>query len=70
VLHSFKAVVKFLENNELLSLIRAHEAQDAGYVQHSLTHCKSINPSVSPNDDMGQPVTKCIVEAQPPGSPQ
>ena len=29
---SYKAVLNFLEQNELLSLIRAHEAQDAGYV--------------------------------------
>lgn len=28
---TFKAASQFLENNELLSIIRAHEAQDAGY---------------------------------------
>lgn len=29
-LHSYKAVCDFLQNNNLLSIIRAHEAQDAG----------------------------------------
>ncbi len=29
--YSYKAVVEFLDRNNLLSLIRAHEAQDAGY---------------------------------------
>merc|ERR1711881_458495 len=29
--YSFAAVVEFLTNNNLLSIIRAHEAQDAGY---------------------------------------
>lgn len=30
-LFSYRAVCAFLENNKLLSVIRAHEAQDAGY---------------------------------------
>lgn len=30
-LFSYRAVCAFLENNKLLSIIRAHEAQDAGY---------------------------------------
>ncbi len=29
--HSYAAVCAFLQENNLLSLIRAHEAQDAGY---------------------------------------
>lgn len=29
---SYPAVCDFLQNNNLLSIIRAHEAQDAGYV--------------------------------------
>lgn len=28
--HSYPAVCEFLQNNNLLSIIRAHEAQDAG----------------------------------------
>ena len=28
----FEAVTKFLERNSLLTVIRGHEAQDAGYV--------------------------------------
>lgn len=31
----FNAVVEFLERNKLLSVIRAHEAQDAGYLMHT-----------------------------------
>ncbi len=30
---SYEAVVKFLQRNDLLGVIRGHEAQDAGYVQ-------------------------------------
>jgi len=33
-LFSYRAVCAFLENNKLLSVIRAHEAQDAGYRMH------------------------------------
>jgi hypothetical protein len=29
----YDAVIKFLERNDLLGVIRGHEAQDAGYVQ-------------------------------------
>ena len=29
--YTYKAVCEFLERNRLLSIIRAHEAQDAGY---------------------------------------
>jgi len=32
--YSFNAVCQFLEKNKLLSVIRAHEAQDAGYRMH------------------------------------
>jgi len=32
---SHKAVCQFLDNNKLLSVIRAHEAQDAGYRMHT-----------------------------------
>jgi len=31
----YRAVVDFLERNKLLSVIRAHEAQDAGYKMHA-----------------------------------
>jgi serine/threonine-protein phosphatase 2B catalytic subunit len=31
---SYQAVVEFLEKNRLLSVVRAHEAQDAGYKMH------------------------------------
>jgi len=31
--YTYKAVCEFLERNRLLSVIRAHEAQDAGYVR-------------------------------------
>lgn len=31
---SYPAVCEFLQSNNLLSIIRAHEAQDAGYVFH------------------------------------
>jgi serine/threonine-protein phosphatase 2B catalytic subunit len=33
--YSFQAVCKFLDDNNLLSLIRAHEAQDPGYRMHT-----------------------------------
>lgn len=36
---SYPAVCEFLQSNNLLSIIRAHEAQDAGYVIHT-THMK------------------------------
>lgn len=29
---SYEAVIKFLQRNDLLGVIRGHEAQDAGYV--------------------------------------
>jgi len=32
--YSFRAVCEFLDRNKLLSLIRAHEAQDTGYKMH------------------------------------
>ncbi len=32
--YSYRAVCEFLDQNELLSLIRAHEAQDQGYRMH------------------------------------
>lgn len=38
---SYPAVCEFLQSNNLLSIIRAHEAQDAGYViptTHKKTH--------------------------------
>jgi serine/threonine-protein phosphatase 2B catalytic subunit len=44
-LYSFKAVVDFLDRNQLLSLIRAHEAQDAGYKMH-LTNDATGFPSL------------------------
>ena len=31
----YEAVIKFLDRNDLLGVIRGHEAQDAGYVQSS-----------------------------------
>lgn len=33
--YTYKAVCDFLERNRLLSIIRAHEAQDAGFVKPS-----------------------------------
>lgn len=33
---SHKAVCEFLDQNKLLSVIRAHEAQDAGYILYTL----------------------------------
>lgn len=33
--HSYNAACQFLERNNLLSVIRAHEAQDAGYSFHT-----------------------------------
>jgi len=33
--YSFRAVCEFLDRNKLLSVIRAHEAQDAGYCMHT-----------------------------------
>lgn len=44
-MYSFKAVCEFLERNQLLSLIRAHEAQDAGYKMH-LTNDATGFPSL------------------------
>jgi hypothetical protein len=32
-MHSYDAVIKFLQRNDLLGVIRGHEAQDAGYVK-------------------------------------
>ena len=34
---SYNAACQFLERNNLLSVIRAHEAQDAGYIYGVLT---------------------------------
>ena len=31
-MYSYEAVIKFLQRNDLLGVIRGHEAQDAGYV--------------------------------------
>ena len=47
LLLSYPAVCDFLMNNNLLSVIRAHEAQDAGYVpdtvwKHSLIMCLNV----------------------------
>eukprot|EP00019_Armaparvus_languidus_P000727 CAMPEP_0168598320 /NCGR_PEP_ID=MMETSP0420-20121227/11327_1 /TAXON_ID=498008 /ORGANISM="Pessonella sp." /LENGTH=324 /DNA_ID=CAMNT_0008635615 /DNA_START=505 /DNA_END=1476 /DNA_ORIENTATION=+ len=44
-MYSFNAVCDFLERNQLLSLVRAHEAQDAGYKMH-LTNEATGFPSV------------------------
>jgi serine/threonine-protein phosphatase 2B catalytic subunit len=33
VICSYEAVIKFLQRNDLLGVIRGHEAQDAGYVK-------------------------------------
>ncbi|KAI9465863.1 Metallo-dependent phosphatase [Lactarius psammicola] len=41
----YEAVIKFLERNELLGVIRGHEAQDAGYVMFRKTPTKKF-PSV------------------------
>ncbi|KAI0300575.1 Metallo-dependent phosphatase [Multifurca ochricompacta] len=42
---TYDAVIKFLERNELLGVIRGHEAQDAGYVMFRKTPTKKF-PSV------------------------
>ncbi|KAI0036335.1 Metallo-dependent phosphatase [Vararia minispora EC-137] len=42
---TYEAVVQFLERNELLGIIRGHEAQDAGYVMFRRTPKKKF-PSV------------------------
>ena len=44
LLFSFNAVCDFLQDNNLLSVIRAHEAQDAGYKV-----CHQIHNSVTQN---------------------
>lgn len=36
--HSYTAACQFLERNNLLSIIRAHQAEDAGYVALCLPH--------------------------------
>jgi hypothetical protein len=36
-MHSYTAACNFLERNGLLSIIRAHEAQDAGCAEPSLS---------------------------------
>jgi serine/threonine-protein phosphatase 2B catalytic subunit len=38
---SYQAACQFLERNNLLSIIRAHEAQDAGYIFVLPSECKS-----------------------------
>jgi diadenosine tetraphosphatase ApaH/serine/threonine PP2A family protein phosphatase len=38
--YTYKAVCDFLERNRLLSIIRAHEAQDAGFVIRQAHHLK------------------------------
>ncbi|KAH9958213.1 serine/threonine protein phosphatase calcineurin catalytic subunit Ppb1 [Russula dissimulans] len=43
--YTYKAVCDFLEKNRLLSVIRAHEAQDAGYRMYRKSH-KTGFPSV------------------------
>jgi serine/threonine-protein phosphatase 2B catalytic subunit len=42
---TYEAVIKFLERNDLLGVIRGHEAQDAGYVMFRKTPTKKF-PSV------------------------
>ena len=41
----YEAACKFLERNGLLSIVRGHEAQDAGYTMHRKTPTKKF-PSV------------------------
>ncbi|TFK21382.1 serine/threonine-protein phosphatase 2B catalytic subunit [Coprinopsis marcescibilis] len=43
--YTYNAVCQFLERNSLLSVIRGHEAQDAGYTMHRKTPKKNF-PSV------------------------
>ena len=38
----YEAVIKFLDRNELLGVIRGHEAQDAGYVPSSDADSTSV----------------------------
>ena len=41
--YTYKAVCDFLERNRLLSIIRAHEAQDAGFVNYLPKWCILIS---------------------------
>lgn len=41
--YSYRACCDFLQNNNLLSIIRAHEAQDAGYVTHTFLLSANIS---------------------------
>ncbi|CAL1710690.1 unnamed protein product [Somion occarium] len=43
--YTYEAACKFLERNQLLGIIRGHEAQDAGYTMHRKTPSKKF-PSV------------------------
>lgn len=46
-LRSYPAVCDFLMNNNLLSIIRAHEAQDAGWARNDQPHTYCRIPSTS-----------------------
>ena len=43
--YTYKAVCEFLETNNLLSIIRGHEAKDAGYEMYKRSH-RSKFPSL------------------------
>ena len=44
--YTYKAVCDFLERNRLLSIIRAHEAQDAGFVKPIFQKWCVLTPNV------------------------
>jgi hypothetical protein len=44
--YTYKAVCDFLERNRLLSIIRAHEAQDAGFVKPIFQKWCALTPNV------------------------
>ena len=60
--YTYKAVCEFLERNRLLSIIRAHEAQDAGYVPFLPFVCQA---GLEVDDASG---TGCIAKAARRGS--
>lgn len=70
---SYPAVCEFLQSNNLLSIIRAHEAQDAGYVttQLSRAHKHRTNPRLQYSFFVSLPLrdhleaTGCIVKVRP-----
>jgi diadenosine tetraphosphatase ApaH/serine/threonine PP2A family protein phosphatase len=57
---SYQAACQFLERNNLLSIIRAHEAQDAGYGQYLSRQSEA---------DIGLLDTECTAKRKAQASP-